>query len=300
MSPNSYAPFPPVQPALEAPAQTTTASQITSTVSTEHLTVQLSFPESADPGQSVTVSATTTAKSNGKVVGLTIEVYSYADKQLVKVASETVVKDKRVRSGDTWQTSLTAVIPANAQRAAMVGTVTEVWEETSYYYSSRYYRPYYDYYYPYYRYDFPYPYDYSMYYYVYEPSYTVTQKSSAQTVPLTYVLATTPEYEELLKKHEQLSQEYDQLVAKHNELSSKYDSLRADYDQTVSKYNQLQSDYNSATLELGNYRLYTYVLIVVAVVLSIVSLFLVLQRRQPAEPPRKREQVPQPPEKRKE
>jgi len=269
------------------------------------LTVQLTFPESADPGQSVTISATTTAKSNGKMVSLTIEVYSYADKQLAKVASETVVRDKKVRSGDTWQTSLTAVIPTNAERAAMVGTVTEVWEETSYYSSSYYrpcyyYYPYYPYCHPYYPYNLSYPYDYSMYYYVYEPSYTVTQGSSAQTVPLTYVLATTPEYEELLKKHEQLSQEYDQLVAKHNELSSKYDSLRADYDQTVSKYNQLQSDYNSATLELGNYKLYTYVFIVVAVVLGIVSLFLVLQRRQAAEPPRMREQVSRPPEKRKE
>ena len=185
VSPNSYSPFPLAQPGFEAPAQTTTASQITSAVSTEHLTVQLMFPESADPGQSVIISATTTAKSKGKVVTLTIEVYSYADKQLVKGASETVVKDKKVRTGDTWQTSLTAVIPTNAERAAMVGTVTEVWEETSYYYSSSYYRPYY-YYYPYYPYDLPYPYDYSMYYYVWEPSYTVTQKSSGQTVCLLY------------------------------------------------------------------------------------------------------------------
>ncbi len=298
--PNSYSAFPAVEPISETPAQTKPSAQMTSVVSTEHMTVQFTFPESADPGETVTISVSTTARSSGKAISFSIEVFSYVDRQLVKTTSEKVVKDKKVRSGDTWQTSLAVVVPTNAQRAAMIGTVTEVWEETTSYYSP-YYLPRY-YYWPYYPYYPPYPYNYNytVYYYVYEPSYVVTQKSSQQTLPLTYVLATTPEYEELVKKHEQLRQKYDELVAKHNELSSKYDSLRADYDQTVSKYKQLQSDYNSTTLELGNYRLITYVLMIVAAALGFALIFVLFRRRQVASPLKKQQERDQPTEKRKE
>jgi len=283
--PNTYGSFAAVQPALETPAEATPAAQLTTVVSTEHVTVQLVFPEFADPGETITISARTTAKSSGKVISLTIEVFSYIDKQLVKATSETVVKDKNVRSGDAWQTSLLSVVPTSTQRSAMIGTVTEVWEETlTYYYGPYYYGPYYRW--PGYPYSPPYPCDQNVCYYnyyVYEPSYVVTQKSLQQTVPLTYVLATTPEYEELQKKHEQLRKDYDELVAKHNELASKYDSLRGDYDQTVSKYNKLQSDYNSTIQELSNYRLATYILILVVVALGIAVLFITLRRQRPRE-----------------
>jgi hypothetical protein len=282
--PNSYAAFPAMQPAFETPTDNAPAAQLTSAVSTEHLTVQLTFPESTDPGQTITISATTTAKSNGKIVSLTIEIFSYADKQLVKVASESPVKDKSVHSGDAWQTPLSVVVPTGTQRSAMIGTVTEVWEETTtYYYGPSYYGAYAWPYYPSYA---PDPYSGTMYYYVNEPSYVTVQKSATQSVPLTYVLATTPEYEQLLNTHQQLRKDYDDLAAKYNELSSNYNSLKADYDQTVSKYNKLQSDYNSATQELGNYRLATYILIVVAVALGIALAFAVLQRQGTARAPK--------------
>jgi hypothetical protein len=255
------------------------------------LTVQFTFPESADPGKTVTISATTTAKANKRVNSLSIEVFTYVDRQLAKVATATVLKEQKIRSGDIWQTTLAVTIPLNAERSTMIGTVTEVWEETSSYYSSSYYLPYYPYYGPYpysssYPYYPSYPYDRTIFY-AYQPSYVVTEKSSQQTLPLTYVLATTPEYDELLAKHEQLQQEYDALVARHNELSSKYDSLRADYDQAVSKYNQLESNYNTAVLELANYKTLTYILIVVAAALGAALALLLVQRGQVTQPPKK-------------
>jgi len=284
--PNNYAAFPTVEPRLEAPTETTPAAESTTLVSSDHLTVQFTFPESADPGRTVTISATTTAKANKKVNSLSIEVFAYVDRQLAKVATATVLKEQKIRSGDTWQTTLAVTIPLNAQRSTVIGTVTEVWEETSSYYPSSYYLTYY----PYHPYD-PYypPYPYNTIFYAYQPSYVVTQKSSQQTLPLTYVLATTPEYDQLLAKHEQLQQEYDALVARHNELSSKYESLRADYDQTVSKYNQLESNYNTAVLELANYKTLTYILIVVAVALCAALVFLLVQRRRVTQPPKKSE-----------
>lgn len=289
--PNNYAAFPTVEPRLETPAETVPAAESTTSVSSDHLTVQFTFPESADPGNTVTISATTTAKANKRVNSLSIEVFTYVDRQLAKVATATVLKEQKIRSGDTWQTTLAVTIPLNAERSTMIGTVTEVWEETSSYYSSSYYLPYYPYYGPYpysssYPYYPSYPYDRTIFY-AYQPSYVVTEKSSQQTLPLTYVLATTPEYDELLAKHEQLQQEYDALVARHNELSSKYDSLRADYDQAVSKYNQLESNYNTAVLELANYKTLTYILIVVAAALGAALALLLVQRGQVTQPPKK-------------
>ena len=140
----------------------------------------------------------------------------------------------------------------------------------SYYYSPYYFSPYYPY-------CAPDQYGYVVCY-VYPQSYVTTQKSSQRTGPLTYVLATTPEYEDLLKKHEELRHDYEALVSRHNELSSRYESLRTDYDQTVAKYKQLGSAYNSATLELNSYKTSTYILILVTIILGGALGFLLLRR----------------------
>ena len=277
---NSYSPASAAQPFTETPTQTTPASQTDTTISTDHFTIQLTFPESADPGNTITISTTTTAKSTGEVDNLSIEVYAYVNRQLAKATSATVLTNRQVHSGNTWQTTLSATIPPNADRSVMLGLVTETWEEVSSYYDSYGYLPYYPYYYP------SYPYN-STVYYVYEPSYVTVQKSSQQTLPLTYVLATTPEYEQMSAQYKALLQEYDSLLAKHNELSSKYEALRSDYDQLTSKYNQLGSEYKATSLELGDFRIYTYVLIVITIGLAAAVTFLVFGRRQAIERARK-------------
>ena len=263
--PNNYGSFPAVQPTVDTPAQTPPASQTVTTVSTDHFTVQFTFPESTDPGKTITISTVTTAKASKQVNSLSIEILAYVNKQLAKVATATVLTDRHVSSGNSWQTTLTVTVPQNIDRSMMIGTVIEVWEETSSYYQSYGYWPYYPYYYP------PDP-NYTVYY-VYEPSYITVRKTSQLTLPLTYILATTPEYEQLSAEHKQLQQEYDSLLAKHSELSSQYESLRSDYDQLGSKY-------EAATSELSNFKIYTYVLIVATVALAGVLVFLLFQRRQ--------------------
>jgi hypothetical protein len=292
--PSDYGPAAPVQPFSETPTQTTPASQIVSAISTDHFTIQFTFPESADPGNTIAISTMTTAKSSGQVDNLSIEVFVYANGQLSKATSTTVLTNKQVRSGNTWQTSLAMTIPGDADRSVMVGTVTETWEETSSYYDSYGYFPYYEYYpyyssYPYYSYPHhypPYPYNASIYY-VYQPSYMTVQKSSQQTLPLTYVLAITPEYEQLSAQDKALRQEYDSLLAQHNELSSKYEALRSDHDQLTSKYNQLASEYAATNSELNNFRTYTYILIVIAIGLAAAVAFLAVGRRRNSENPAK-------------
>jgi hypothetical protein len=274
--PSSYSPASAAQPFAETPTQTTPASQTVTTTSTDHFTVQLTFPESADPSNTITISTTTTAKSSGQVDNLSIEVLTYVNQQLTKATSATVLTNRKVHSGDTWQTTLTVTISPNADRSVMVGIVTETWEETSTHYNSYGYLPYYPYYYP------SYPYN-STVYYVDEPSYVTVQKSSQQTLPLTYVLATTPEYEQLSVQYKALLQEYNGLLAQHNELSSKYEALRSDYDQLTSKYNQLGSEYKATSLELSDFRIYTYVLIVITIGLAAAVVFLVFRTRQAIE-----------------
>jgi len=197
-------------------------------VSTDHMTVQLTFPDSVYPGQSITIKATTNAKSNGRIIRLSIDIFSFSlvDNQLTRLASQTIVTDEVVKSGDNWQSSLVVVIPTYAPPGPLIGTLTEVWQvwrgavqETpnyySDYYSSCYCRPYsnYPYYYsgPSYRtYTYTYntheyvrypsgftvlrttPHDYALRY-TYEPALYyppshAPQVSSEQTFPLTYVL----------------------------------------------------------------------------------------------------------------
>ena len=291
----NYGSFPAVQPFVETLNQTALPSQTVTTVSTDHFTIQLTFPESADPGKTITISTVTTAKSSKQVNSLSIEVLAYVNKQLAKVATATVLTDRYVYSGNTWQTTLTVTILQSIDRSMMIGTVTERWEETSSYYQSYGYWPYYpDYpnYYPYNYTDWPYYPNHLNYYpynYPYEPSYVTVEKSSQQTIPLTYVLATTPEYEQLSAQHKQLQQEYDSLLAKHNDLSSKYESLRSDHDQLAAKYNQLGVEYEAASTELNNFRIYTYVLIVVTVALAGLVAFLLFQRAQISERPKKQD-----------
>ena len=289
--PVNYSTFPAVQPIAEQPAQVPQASSIVTTASTEDFTVQFTFPASAIPGNTITISTTTTAKADKKVTSLSIDVFAYANQQLAKATSATVLSDKQVTSGTTWQTTLTVAIPLNTNRSMMIGTVTEIWQETttSPDYSSNYWQyqhyPYYPYYYPYY-----YPtsaHNYTVYY-VYEPTYIPTsvtvQKSSQQTLPLTYVLATTPEYENISAQYAELQQEYNALVAKQNDLASKYDSLKSDYNQLASNYSQLQSENKASAMELSNYRTYTYLLIIVAAALAAGLVFLMLLKRQTSRP----------------
>jgi outer membrane murein-binding lipoprotein Lpp len=284
--PVNYGTFPTVQPIAEQPTQLPSTSNIVTTASTEHFTVQFTFPASASPGNTITISTIATAKASVTVTSLSIDIFAYTNQQLAKATSSTIVSDKEVSSGTNWQTTLTVAIPPNTNRSMMVGTLTEIWKETttSSNYPSNYWQYYssnYPYYYPYY---YPsYAHNYT-YYYVYQPTYIPTsvtvQKSSQQTLPLTYVLATTPEYESVSAQYAALQQEYNALVAKQNDLTSKYDSLKSDYNQLASNYGQLKSENEAAAAELGNYRTYTYVLIIVTAALVVALVFLMFQRTQ--------------------
>jgi hypothetical protein len=187
-----------------APAATSPIGR--SRVSTNHLTVQLTFPKSVYPGQSVNILATTTARSNGRIIRFTIDIFSLFDKQLVRLTSQAIATDMTVTSGDSWKTSLVVFIPPNAQAGPLIGTVTEVWQvwqearqEPSNYYSNYYssyygtpnYAPYCSHYQDqrYYAQNYPY-YDNQVYgtqEYIRYPSGFIALRTSPPTLRYTYV-----------------------------------------------------------------------------------------------------------------
>jgi hypothetical protein len=114
---------------------------MTSTVSTNRFSVNLVYPSSAYAGESEVVAAVTTARSSGTVVSLSIDIFSYVNGRPVRIASETILANTHVQSGNKWRTFFVVTIPANAQSGPLSGTITEVWQQPQSYYSSNYISP---------------------------------------------------------------------------------------------------------------------------------------------------------------
>jgi hypothetical protein len=107
------------------------------------MTVQLTYFSSAYNGQSEQISAVTTATASVRIVRFSIDIFAYADGRSVKLASQTIVANANVNPGNSWRTLLAVTIPTRAQSGPLTGTVTEVWQQPSNYYSSSYGTPYY-------------------------------------------------------------------------------------------------------------------------------------------------------------
>ena len=117
-----------------------TTSQLTSTVMTNHFSVYFVYPTSASPGQSEQISVTTTATSGANIISFSIDISSFVNGQPMKLASQTILGSTTVQTGAKWQTLFTVNVPADAQAGPLIGTVTEVWQQSSgSYYSSPYY-----------------------------------------------------------------------------------------------------------------------------------------------------------------
>jgi len=125
---------------------------------TNHFSVYFVYPTSASPGQSEQISVTTTATSGANIISFSINISSFVNGQPMKLASQTILGSTTVQTGAKWQTLFTVNVPADAQAGPLIGTVTEVWQQSSgSYYSSPYY------YMPYYTQNYGYNYGYNMY-----------------------------------------------------------------------------------------------------------------------------------------
>jgi len=197
-----------------------------STVVLNHLNVQLAYPSQVLPGESVTVNLTAQARDNFVLSSLTMQVYSADQNNLRQLLSTVVASNTIMQSGQQINKQIEVNVPSGASRTSLIAQLSESIGTTgaSSYPFNPYAYPYpygngawYQYgaypTYPYYY--FGYSYSPTTYYPIYpSTSYNVQGGADDGIAPLSYILATTPEYvtaqmqnQQLLSQNQQLQQE---------------------------------------------------------------------------------------------
>jgi hypothetical protein len=253
------------------------AANVSKNFTVTHFDLTLTFPETANPGDSIMISVNAAARTSVRVVDLSIQVLAYMEGgDLQSIGSVSLANDQNVKKGDTLQKDLTLTIPTNIPRGELIAIVSETTSTTTYptyYYQN--YPGYYQYYYDYYGYDQNYagPYWYYPYYYsYYYPQSTSQQDVESKTLPCTYVLATTPEYV-------QLRSDYDRL-------NSQYQDSQAKYQQATSQINELNNKLAAKDKELNDARILGYAFMAAtAIVLAALVAIVLLSRRKTTPPP---------------
>jgi len=220
-------------------------SQVTSTVSLSYLNVQLTYPSEVLPGQTVTVSVVAQAKNTFQLSSLSLQVYLANQNSLQQLLTTTVAQSQTVSNGGQITGTAQVVVPSNAPRTSLVAVVTETVASQDYY-SYGYY-----------------PGDWGGYwggwvlgygggYGSYYPSYSYQSSSDSGIAPLSYVLATTPEYVSLQSQYQGLQQQLNQTQAQNQQLQQQLQAAQnsnAQKDSTISTLNsQLSSTQGTTTL----------------------------------------------------
>lgn len=244
------------------------ASQVTNTVTLNYMTVQLSYPSEALPGNSVTINLQAKATDNFKLLTLTVNVYYPSTNTLHLIVSETVSKDVTLRKGDQIDRAFQVTVPSDAPRTSLVALVSEKVRLTYYDYSYSYFYPYY---YPYWNYSYPYYYPFFVF-----PAYSTYYVSVVDDgiAPLSYIKATTPEFVSLQSEYEMLQQTLTQTQAENEQLKQDLQAAKGTINDRESTIADLNRQLSSAQgliqlLEIG---------IVVLVVVVAALGFMVVKR----------------------
>ena len=194
------------------------SNQATSTVVLNHLNIQLTYPAQVQPGQLAIINLTAQAKDNFELTSLTVQVYSADENNLRLLLSTIVAANTPMLSGQQINKQIQVTVPSGASRTSLIAQVSEsVGTGSSAYNPAT--NPY----------AYPYGYQYGMYpmypsyyfgcsyspttYYSLYPSYYYDLQGSSDNAiaPLSYVLATTPEYVALQSQYQQLQLQNQQL-----------------------------------------------------------------------------------------
>jgi len=189
------------------------ATQITNTVTLKYLSVQISYPSEILPGQTMTVNIQAKATDYFRLVSLTLDAYYSDGTSLRKVGTYTVFSDVSMSQGNVLNKDVQVTVPLDVPRTSLIAVLSE---------SVRVTYSYYDYSYVYYPYVYYYPYNYSYYYYypayyMYPTYYYVTVSDTGVT-SLSYIKATTPEYQTLQTDYQNLQQQLSNVQAQNQQL----------------------------------------------------------------------------------
>lgn len=192
------------------------SSQAYVSVNLTSLKVQLTYPSEADPGQSVTVNVQARAQSSFKLDNLNLQVYVANPNDLLQLANVTVANDLQMSIGGQINKNIQVTVPSDAQRTSLLAKLSETVDMTVFIvYHNAEAAPYYS---------------------------TISDDAIA---PLTYIMATTPEYSAL--------------QAQFQALQSNFNSVQQTLNQTQAQNHQLQTTIaqQNATMSQLNQQLAT-------------------------------------------
>lgn len=217
--------------------------------------VDVTYPANGKPGETITISITATVRKDCEVQELSVEFFAHsAAGDFRLIGSVSILKQASVVSGNLFQKSAALAIPTDIPRSFLMAIASETIRTYSYTYSYSYY----------YAYPYWWWYNTTRYWWWYPVYYgwrTYTDTIDKETGPLTYVLATTPEYT-------QLKADYDKLTSDHNRLSSDYSALNARYIKLSEEHERLLAENESLTQTLALTRIALYCLVVAVVVIA--------------------------------
>jgi len=224
--------------------------------------VDVAYPISGKPGETITISITATAKKDCEVQDLFVEFFAYsASGDPRSIGSTSIMKQVSVVSGNSFQKSAAFTIPTDVPRSFLMAVASETIRTYSYAYSYYYVYPYWWWY------------NASRYWWWWYPVYyswrTYMDTVDKETGPLTYVLATTPEYT-------QLKADYDKLTSDYNKLSSDYSTLSTRYTRLDEEHKRLLAENENLAQALALTRVALYSLVVAVIV---VAALLYLQKK---------------------
>ena len=157
------------------------SSQVSSNVNLNHLNVQLTYPSQVQPGQSVTVNVQAEATDSFQLGSLTMQIYVANPNNLEQVASVTVAQNVPMSVGGRLNKNVQVTVPQNAQRTSMMARLSENITLTIF-----------------------------IVYNNVEAAPYVSAASDDAITPLSYIMATTPDYSALQGQYEQLQQTLNQ------------------------------------------------------------------------------------------
>jgi hypothetical protein len=193
-------------------------NQATSTIVLNHLNIQLTYPSQVLPGQLAIINLTAQAKDSFQLTSLTVQVYSADQNNLRLLVSTIVAANTVMPSGQQIDKQIQVTVSSSASRTSLIAQVIESVSTASYAYNPAT-NPYanpsayqYGLYPSYPSYYFGYSYSPTTYYSLYPSYYYNYQGTSDDAIaPLSYVLATTPEYVTLQSQYQQLQLQNRQL-----------------------------------------------------------------------------------------
>jgi len=162
------------------------SSPVSTVVNLSHLNVQLTYPSQVQPGQPVTVNVQAKAKSSFKLGSLIMQIYVPGQNNLRQVTSATVAEGLSMFTGDQINRNIQVTVPEDAPRTSLIAKLSEnvtlaifiIYNNAS---PSVQPAPYY------------------------------TTVSDDAITPLTYIMATTPEYSTLQSQFQALQLNFKKL-----------------------------------------------------------------------------------------